>query len=103
MKILFVAPDPLELTGYAKISYHLSSFLADQPDVEVYHIAINHNQKKNVACHRRRHPKIKYIDPEIPTSPDIYGPPVINNFLEIIQPDILLIYNDCLVTYRNLQ
>ncbi len=103
MKILFVAPDPLDLTGSAKISYHLSSFLADQPDVEVYHIAINHNQKKNVACHRRRHPKIKYIDPEIPTSPDIYGPPVINNFLEIIQPDILLIYNDCLVTYRNLQ
>ena len=102
MKILFVATDPLELTGYAKISYHLSYFLAEQPDVELYHLAIHHNQQKNVT-HRCRHPKIKYIDSKISTSTDIYGPPMINNFLQILQPDILFIYNDCVVTYRNLR
>ena len=43
MKILFIATDPLEPTGYAKIAYHLSNFLVDQPDVELHHLAIDYN------------------------------------------------------------
>ena len=103
MKILFVATDPLEPTGYAKISCHISFFLADQPDVELYHLAIDYNHHPKNVTNRKRHPKIKYIDSKIANNSDIYGPPVINNFIQVIQPDILLIYNDCIVTYRNLK
>ena len=65
MKILFVATDPLEPTGYAKISSHISFFLADQPDVELYHLAIDYNHHSKNVTNRERHPKINYIDSKI--------------------------------------
>ena len=103
MKILFVATDPLEPTGYAKIACHMSFFLAGQPDVELYHLAIDYNHHPKNVTNRKRHPKIKYIDSKVSNSTDIYGPPLINNWLQTLEPDILFIYNDCIVTYRNLE
>ena len=77
-------------------------FSADQPGVEVYHLSINYKHHQKNLTNRRRHPNIKYFDSKISTSTDIYGPPLINNCLQVVQPDVLLIYNNCNVAYRNL-
>ena len=101
MKILFLATDPLEPTGYAKISYWLTNFLSEQPNVELYHLAIDYDKQPTVSG-RKRHSNVKYIDSKTNESDDIYGPPIINKLVSEIKPDVLFIYNDILVVYRNL-
>tara|TARA_B110000908_G_scaffold172283_1_gene238784 strand:- start:4926 stop:6131 length:1206 start_codon:yes stop_codon:yes gene_type:complete len=100
MKILFLATDSLEPTGYAKIAYYLSNFLADQSGVELFYLAVNYNTTVN-ATSRERNPKITYIDSNVEGVNDIYGPPIIKKVIEEIKPDIFFIYNDLIVTYRN--
>ena len=102
MKILFLATDPLEPTGYARISYHLSHYMADQPNIEVVQISIDYNLHTNNVTNRSRHPAIKYIDSYIPNVSDKYGPPIINKVIIEENPDIVFIYNDVIVIYRNL-
>lgn len=99
MKVVFLATDPLEGTGYARISYHLSYYLADH-GVEVVHVAIDYNLHPQNVTKRTRHPKIRYIDSRVGNSKDVYGPPMIKDVLVKEKPDIFLVYNDVIVIFR---
>ena len=98
-KILFVANYPDQPTGYARIAYRLSNFLASLPGMEVYYFGFNNYPERRIK--RGIHPDIHFIDVIQESnrigSNDIYGKSIIVSVMNDIRPDILFIYNDIVV------
>jgi glycosyltransferase involved in cell wall biosynthesis len=100
-KILFYATYPTQSNGYARIGNILSNYLAEDENLEVYYFGISNF---DIKIRRFIHPKIKLIDvvneEKKIDSKEIYGTDIINNFIELIKPDILFLYNDLIVISR---
>ena len=101
MKILFFASHPKLSIGYSRIANILSNFLAEKGH-EVYYLAISNFGVNNV--NRYINPKIKIFDAlELEKengSNELYGVNVICDLLNMIKPDLLFLYNDCIVISR---
>lgn len=101
-KILFLATYPHQTNGYAKIGNKLSNYLAQNN--QIYYFGFSNY--KDVYVDRFIHSNITIIDVieeekkrEIKES---FGVDIIEEFITKINPDIVLIYNDLIVTCRHL-
>ncbi len=100
MRILFYASYPDQPIGYSKVAHRISRWFADQPDVELHYFGIGNNEQER--CKERApHPNIHMIDvAAAATAKDAFGMDILADTLERLKPDILLIYNDIIVTCR---
>lgn len=102
-KILFYGTYPNRPIGYSKIANVITNYLACQPNIQVYYFGISNFD--NQTLHRFVHPDIVMIDAlqlskTLRNSGEVYGVDVISQVMEDIQPDVFIIYNDCIVTCR---
>ena len=105
MKILFCATYPDRPIGYGRIAQVLSNALATVPDVDLYYFGFSNLPDGRVD--RLIDKRIKFIDvlqQERIHHPndnvEHFGTSIISQTIDQIQPDILFIYNDIIVTYR---
>jgi len=94
MKILFVATDPRQTTGYARIGYVLSKYLASQNHEIVYFAFQNYD---STAISRDMHPRIRFVDVHT-ESKETFGYDIFADVMAREQPELLLMYNDMVVT-----
>ena len=104
MKILFYATYPNQGIGYSKIGNKISNFLASKGHEVVYFGISNFNEPQS-KVERYINPKIKFIDAlleeqKIGNNTELYGVNVFTSFIDKEKPDIVLIYNDIIVTSR---
>jgi glycosyltransferase involved in cell wall biosynthesis len=101
-KILFLATYPNQTNGYAKIGNKITNYLADYYDVYYF----GFSNYKDVYVPREVHKDIKIIDvveeeKKLNLS-DSFGVDIIENWVKSINPDIIILYNDIIVTCRHL-
>ena len=101
-KVLFLATYPTQSNGYARIGNILSNHLAKT--CEVYYFGFSNYPGTFVP--RYIDPSIKLIDviqeEELRSNDEGFGVGIITEFMNSIKPDIVLIYNDIIVTCRHL-
>jgi glycosyltransferase involved in cell wall biosynthesis len=101
LKILFAASYPNQPIGYSKIANILSNFLVSQ-GVDLYYFGFSNYA--DTVINRFIDPRIKFIDviaeEAALNSDELYGVNIIEREMNRIQPDILFIYNDIVVTCR---
>jgi len=99
-KILFCASYPNQPIGYSRIANVLSNFLASQSQIELYYFGFSNFEHLQVD--RFINPNIKFIDvfKEEKLSEENFGTTIINQVVEQIQPNMIFIYNDIIVTCR---
>jgi D-inositol-3-phosphate glycosyltransferase len=101
-KLLFLATYPTQSNGYAKVGYKIANFLADY--FEIFYFGFS-NYNEDISG-RKIDPRIKLIDAMSENkqagSDDPFGVNIIGNYIENINPDIVMIYNDIVVTCRHL-
>lgn len=101
-KILFLATYPTQSNGYARIANILSNHLAKTG--EVYYFGFSNYPGTYVP--RYIDPRIKLIDvikeEEERNDTEGFGVGIVIEFMNIIKPDVVLIYNDIIVTCRHL-
>lgn len=101
MKILFFASYPTLSIGYSRIGNILSNYLASK-DNTVYYVGISNFGNETIE--RPIHPNVVLIDAlkedQARGSTELYGVDLICDKIEIIQPDIVFLYNDIIVISR---
>jgi glycosyltransferase involved in cell wall biosynthesis len=101
-KVLFLATHPLKFNGYAKIGNKITNYLADFYDI--YYFGFSNYD--NTSVEREIHPNIKIIDvvkeERARGIKEEYGIGIIEETIERINPDIVIIYNDIIVTCNHL-
>lgn len=102
-KILFFGSYPTLPIGYSRISNKITNYLADKKEIELYYFGISNFQEIN-KVNRYIHPNIKLIDAlelsKEKGSADLFGIDNIVEVIEDINPQIFIIYNDCIVVCR---
>lgn len=95
MKLMFMATHPLQTSGYARVGYRISNFLAEHYDVIYYGFSSYNLSPTN----RNIHKNIQLIDAykESPTK-DPFGFDIFKKYVQEHNPDIIMIYNDILIT-----
>jgi len=87
MKILFCSTSTNLSTGYAKVSYKILNFLANFHDV--WHLAFQHSNVDSVP---------RKLDERIHVIPDeLFGIDTILTHVDMVKPDLVIIYNDVIV------
>ena len=95
MKLMFMATHPLQTNGYARIGYRLVNYLANYYDVIYYGFS---NYDLDVVK-RPIHKNIQIIDALRENSTqDPFGYEIFKDQVRKHSPDIIIIYNDLLVT-----
>lgn len=102
-KIMFYGTYPNRPIGYSKIANTITNHLASQPDTHVYYVGISNFEDGVVD--RFVHPSITLFDAlklsrTLRQSDELYGVDVIEDIMEKVQPDVFIVYNDCIVTCR---
>ncbi len=101
-KILFLATYPYQSNGYAKVANKITNHLAESYDV--YYFGFSNYKDKFIP--REVHSNIKLIDvieeEKRREFKDEFGIKIIEETIEQIQPDIVIIYNDIIVTCNHL-
>lgn len=101
-KILFYATHPNQNNGYARIAHRLTNYLADFYDI--YYFAFSNFN--DVLIPRFIHSNIRIIDcyaEEMKKgNNDPFGYSIVKDLINEIKPDVLMIYNDVLVTCKHL-
>jgi glycosyltransferase involved in cell wall biosynthesis len=104
-KVMFCATYPNQTTGYSKIANIISNVLAHQTNVKLYYFGFSNFESTRVT--RMAHENIEFIDVyklESERNPELrqenFGTTVIAEKMLEIQPDMLFIYNDLIVTCR---
>ena len=100
-KILFIATYPTQSNGYARVGNILSNYLAE--NYEVFYFGFSNYPGTNIE--RYIHPSIRLIDviqeEEKRGFSDNFGVDIIEEFILSIKPDIVLLYNDIIVSCRH--
>lgn len=98
-KILFVSTDVKQAIGYARISYKILNFLAQDERYDIYHFALSDFPERRVD--RKIDGRIKVInvveEEKKINSNEIYGFDLIVRYMDLIKPDLLFIYNDIII------
>jgi glycosyltransferase involved in cell wall biosynthesis len=99
-RILFCATYPNQPTGYSRIASVISNVLANEENVKVYYFGFSNFPATSVQ--RYAHPKIEFIDVYATegVEKENFGCSVIAQKMLEIQPHMLFIYNDVIVTCR---
>lgn len=96
-KILFISTDVKQCTGYGKISHKILNFLSKDEKYDIYHFALCDFEHRRLT-NRQLDQRIKVInvleEEKKINSNETYGFDLIVNYMEIIKPDVLFIYND---------
>ena len=104
MRFLLVSTHTDQTTGYSKVSYNLLKQLATLvPKVKVFHFGF---QRHPLGQSLRKVPEgIISYDAAANEDPkeEGFGFNKINEYIDIVNPDIVMIYNDPLVIYRFLE
>jgi glycosyltransferase involved in cell wall biosynthesis len=93
MKVLFVSTHTDQQTGYAKVAFNLLKELSSLP-IQLFHFGF----QRHTAFRREKLP-IKQYDAQANEEPKEqgFGFNVFNEYLDLVNPDIIIIYNDTLV------
>lgn len=95
-RLLFAATAPTQATGYARIGHRLAHHLADA--YEVHYFAFQ-NYVNTAVLDRHVRPDIRLIDVHALCGPaDMFGIGIVGNTLRRVRPDVLMVYNDVVVT-----
>jgi FkbM family methyltransferase len=101
-KVLFLATYPYQSNGYAKVANKITNYLANF--YEVYYFGFSNY--KDTYIPRDVHPSIKIIDVVEEENKrnlkDAFGVEIIEDTIKEIEPDIVIIYNDIIVTCNHL-
>lgn len=101
-KVLFLATYPYQSNGYAKVANKITNYLANF--YEVYYFGFSNY--KDTYIPRDVHPSIKIIDvveeEKKRDLKDAFGVEIIEDVIKEIEPDIVVIYNDIIVTCNHL-
>lgn len=91
MKVFFMSTDIRRGTGYARVANKIANYLADMPNVEVISFGFQTDKTAHISD-RFVDSRIKFID--VPS----FGEDVIVQTLIEETPDVLILYNDILMT-----
>ncbi len=97
MKILFVATDPRQTTGYARIGYVVSNDLARRGH-DVTYFALQNYEHTRIP--RNMHPGVRIIDVTASDAQDMFGVDIFAQTVSNVAPDVIVIYNDVVLTSR---
>jgi glycosyltransferase involved in cell wall biosynthesis len=101
-KILFLATYPHQTNGYAKIGHKITNYLANF--YKIYYFGFSNY--KDAFVPRDNHNNIEIIDVVEEEKKrdfnDSFGVDIIEEYVREIQPDIIVLYNDIIVTCRHL-
>ena len=104
MRVVLVSTHIDQTTGYSKVSYNLlkqASTLA--PRVKLFHYGFQRHP--NAPGHRKAPPGVNLYDAAANEDPkeEGFGFNKIHEYLEMVNPDVVMLYNDPLVIYRFLE
>ncbi len=93
-KLLFVSTHTDQITGYSKVAYNILKRLQDKTDLDIYHFGFQRN-----ATYRRTKLNITQYDAQANEDPKEhgFGFNCFPQYLKLVNPDIIFIYNDTLV------
>lgn len=101
-KILFLATYPYQSNGYAKVANKITNFLAESYEIHYF----GFSNYKDTFINRYVHPNIKIIDvveeEKKKGLSDAFGVEIVEDYIKEINPDIIIIYNDIIVTCNHL-
>ena len=99
MKLLFVSTHTDQHTGYSKVAFNLLKELSTLP-INIYHFGFQRHP-----TFRREKLPIKQYDAAANEEPKEqgFGFNVFQDYLSLVNPDIILIYNDTLIINKFLQ
>jgi glycosyltransferase involved in cell wall biosynthesis len=104
MKIILYATYPTLSTGYARIANRIGNYLANIPGVDITHVGFEKYEGVTISD-RFVDPRIRLIDvaSRIDPAVDRFGTTLIKDVVEKeVRPDLVLIYNDAVVTSQML-
>jgi glycosyltransferase involved in cell wall biosynthesis len=104
MRVVLVSTHIDQTTGYSKVSYNLlkqASTLA--PRVKLFHFGFQRHP--NAPSHRKIPAGVNVYDAAANEDPkeEGFGFNKIHDYLEMVGPDVVMIYNDPLIIYRFLE
>lgn len=98
MRVLFAATHPEQSTGYARVGHRVANYLA-RAGHEVHYFAFQRYGASSIS--RDIHAAIQMIDVHaVADEGDTFGINIIAETTRRVRPDVLLVYNDILVTCR---
>jgi len=101
-KILFLATYPNQSNGYAKVANKITNYLAEFHDIYYF----GFSNYRDIYVPRDIHKNIKIIDVVEEEKNrgfnDSFGVDIIEEYVKLINPDIIVLYNDIIVTCRHL-
>jgi len=104
MRFVLVSTHTDQTTGYSKVSHNLLRQLSTlAPKVKVYHFGFQRHPKRT--SHRKVADGVIQYDAAANEDPkeDGFGFNKIYEYLDMVNPDVVMIYNDPLVVYRFLE
>lgn len=109
-KVLFIGTYPDQASGYGRVANQITNHLARMCDYQKYKVVHfgYHNVESSRVKHgeRRVDPAIELIDvlheEKRKKLANVYGDEIINDVVSYTKPDVVIIYNDVLVTTRML-
>jgi glycosyltransferase involved in cell wall biosynthesis len=104
MRVVVISTHIDQTTGYSKVSYNLlkqASTLA--PRVKVFHYGFQRHP--NTPGHRKAPPGVNLYDAAANEDPkeEGFGFNKVHDYLEMVNPDVVMLYNDPLVIYKFLE
>lgn len=96
VRILFYATSPNQGTGYSTVGNQISNYLAEKDDIEFYYFSIHNFKHQKVSRYISN--KINFIDVNKDQKESEFGYDIFYDCLIDIEPDIIVIYNDIIVT-----
>lgn len=101
-KVFFVTTYPTQSNGYARVGNIISNYLAEKYDI--FYFGLSHYKGEGNYVNRYIDPRIKLVDviseEEKRNDKQTYGVGILEEFLRMIQPDIIFLYNDIIVSCR---
>jgi len=100
MRLLIIGTHPEHTTGYSRIMHGMIKTLLEKVvDLHVTVFGIQHYFKTTEATRKLDHPRLNIYDVVENSDDDFgYGTSILKNFVNINQPDAIMIYNDSYVT-----
>jgi len=96
MRILFAGTSVSQSTGYARITYMILKYL-DKIGHKVFHFAFQDYSSNGVDCGRRLPNSISVINATA-LAKNIFGDDIWLETIQNIRPDVIIVYNDLIVS-----
>jgi glycosyltransferase involved in cell wall biosynthesis len=100
MRLLIIGTHPEHTTGYSRIMYGMVQALLEKVvDLHVTVFGIQRYYTTTADTRKLEHPRLNMYDVVENSEDDFgYGTAILQNFVDINQPDAIMIYNDSYVT-----